>query len=61
MHDSPDSGEWLAHAYKDYANRYEADANFNIKIGPGDEVRQYQAKNRQLHDLIILYSGCDVT
>ena len=42
MHDSPDSGEWLAHAHQDLANRYQAlffvPANFNIKIGPGDEA-----------------------
>ena len=41
VHDSPVSGEWLAHAHKDHVHRYQAlfcPANFNIKIGPGDEV-----------------------
>ena len=43
VHDSPDSGEWLAHAHQDLANRYQAlffvPANFYIKIGPGDEAK----------------------
>ena len=42
MHESPDSGEWLAHAHQDLDNGYQAlffvPANFNIKIGPGDEA-----------------------
>ena len=42
-YDSPDSGEWLAHAHKVLVNRYQAlffcPANFNIKIGPGYEAR----------------------
>ena len=43
MHESPDSGEWLAHAHRDLDNGYQAlffvPANFNVKIGPGDEAR----------------------
>ena len=42
MHESPDSGEWLAHAHQDLDNGYQAlffvPANLNIKIGPGDEA-----------------------
>ena len=40
MHESPDSGEWLAHAHQDLDNAlFFVPANFNIKIGPGDEAR----------------------
>ena len=43
MHDSPVSGERLAHAHKDLVHHYQAlfccPANFNIIIGPGDEAR----------------------
>ena len=44
MHESPDSGEWLAHAHQDLDNGYQAlfffRANFNLKkLGPGDEAR----------------------
>ena len=43
VHESPDSGEWLAHAHQDLDNGYQAlffvPANFNIKIGPGDEAK----------------------
>ena len=39
MHDSPESGEWLALAHKDLVRRYQAYFyHFNIKIGPGNEV-----------------------
>ena len=56
MHESPDSGEWLAHAHQDLDNGYQAlffvPANFNIKIGPGDEANTvHRLVELNLHSL----------